>query len=569
MCTFPDLVSWLLPTAADLHVTALALDPDHQLTLGVTSVQADVRCPSCYASAARIHSRYTRTIADLPWAEFTVRLQLSTRKWFCPTPTCSRRIFTERLPTMAAPWARRTHRLADHHQDLGLALGGRAGTHLSSDLAQPTSRDTLLRGVRRLPEPVVSTPRHLGVDDFAFRKGQRYGTLLVDLDQGDPIDVLPDRSAATLAHWLVDHPGIKIISRDRAGAYAEGATQGAPDAIQVADRWHILKNLGEALSRLFAVHLPPLTAVCAPAAATVGWAADTSGTGPDEQPAPAPTSAPSPSTPHAAHPTKAERLRQERHARRETRYVQVQALVQQGVSLRAIAQQLQISRGTVRTYARASTVPSSQARGKRVSQLAPYIPYLLERWNAGCHVGTELLREIEAQGYHGGRSIVMDFFAAIRKQQGVAPMQRTGLAPQTAVDPHTKPPTPRALAWLVLQRPERVHAMEQARLRQVRQADPKLELAVTLAQEFAVMVRERQPDALDGWLARAETSGLGALRSFAGGIRRDYAAVKAALTLAYSNGVVEGNINRLKYVKKQMYGRANFDLLRKRVLSAA
>ncbi|MDP9309399.1 MAG: ISL3 family transposase [Chloroflexota bacterium] len=569
MCTFPDLASVLLPNPADLDVLALELGPDHQLTVVVTSVQSEVGCPNCRAAASRIHSRYTRTLADLPWADFTVRLQLISRKWFCPTNACPRRIFTERLPTIVAPWARRTRRLIGHHHDLGLTLGGRAGTRLASRLDQPTSRDTLLRGVRRSPETPVSTPRHLGVDDFAFRKGQTYGTLLVDLDHGEPIDVLPDRSAETLTRWLHEHPGVELISRDRAGAYAEGATNGAPDAVQVADRWHILKNLGEALSRLFTAHPQRLKSVPAPPETPLGPAENACRTTGDTWPVSSPSPDPVPSAPPATRQTKRQQLHEQRQAHRAMRYEQVQALIHQGVSLRAIARRLQLSRGTVRTYARAARAPIPQPRGKRASLLEPYIPYLLERWNAGRHVGTELLREIEAQGYQGGRSIAMDFFAAIRKQQGVTPMRRVGLARHTAVNPVGKPPSSRELAWLVLQRPERLDEVEQAWVRQVRHADPKLELAVMLAQEFALMVRERHPDGLDTWLERIETSGLADLRSFAAGIRRDYAAVKAALTVAYSNGIVEGNINRLKYLKKQMYGRANFDLLRKRVLHAA
>ncbi len=344
---------------------------------------------------------------------------------------------------------------------------------------------------------------------------------------------------------------MELISRDRAGAYADGASQGAPGAVQVADRWHILKNLGEALSRLFATHPQALSSLPRPSAARVPLA-DAGLTEGDDLSGASPMSDTLSPALRAVQPTKAERRRQQRQARRATRYERVQRLVQQGVSLRAIAQQLHLSRGTVRTYARAAAAPIPQPRGKRPSLLAPYIPYLLERWNAGCHVGTELLREIEAQGYRGGRSIVMDFFAALRKQQGIAPMRRTGLSRQTAVDPSGKPPTPRELAWLVLQRPARLDELEQARLLQVRHADPTLDLAVTLTQQFAVMVRERQPELLDGWLERVETSGLGELRSFAVGVRRDYAAVKAALTVAYSNGVVEGNINRLKYLKRQM-----------------
>jgi transposase len=201
--------------------------------------------------------------------------------------------------------------------------------------------------------------------------------------------------------------------------------------------------------------------------------------------------------------------------------------------------------------------------------LDAYKPYLVERWNAGCHVGTDLLREIEAQGYQGGRSIALEFVAAIRQQQGVARNKRTGLPPQRASDPRINAPTPHTLTWLVLKRPERLDQHEQAQLQAVQQGEPKLAEVVTLAQEFALMVRERASEQLEAWLERAAGSGVSALKSFAGGIRRDYGAVHAGLSVAYSNGVVEGNVNRLKTVKRQMYGRAKFDLLRKRVLYAA
>lgn len=427
-------------------------------------------------------------------------------------------------------------------------LGGRAGTRLAMQMDQPASRSTLLRLVRQLPEQARPTPIHLGVDDFAFRKGQTYGTILVDLDDGFPIDLLPDRSAATLAQWLRHHPGVELISRDRAGAYAEGAMQGAPEAVQVADRWHLLKNLSEALTRVFAEH-------------PVALEPDVGCTTPDDGRTVPPMQA-------APRSTKAAQLRQQRQDRRQARYAQVHALLHAGVSLRAIAQKLHLSRGTVRSYARATTPPTVRARGSRPSVLDPYKPYLLERWNGGCHRGTQLLREIQTQGYTGGRSMVLDFIAAIRRQQGVPVMKRTGLPPQAARDPGFRPPAPRELTWLVLQRPERRDEVGQRHLMRIRQADPTLDRAVTLAQTFTTMVRHRQADGLDSWLEATEASNFAALRSFAGGIRRDYAAVKAALSMRYSNGVVEGNVNRLKYLKRQMYGRGNFDLLRKRVLYA-
>jgi transposase len=567
-CTFASLFKLLFAPAADLRLDALALDVDHrQITLTVASTQATATCPLCHQPTTRIHSRYGRSLADLPWADVAVRLALRVRRFFCLTPACPRTIFTERLPTLVAPWARRTQRLTTHHQVVGLALGGAAGARVATAVDQPASRNTLLRGVRRIPEPEVTTPKHLGVDDFARRKGQTYGTILVDLDQHCPIELLPDRTAETLEQWLATHPGVELISRDRAGAYAEGASQGAPEAVQVADRWHLLSNVADALKRIFAAYPQALRPPSAPAERE----GQPGTTAPPGQSDVAGVLVHAEAMPALARPvalTHAEQRQHQCQQRRQARYDHVQTLAAQGVSLRTIATQLHLSRGTVRKYARASAAPVPQPRANRVSVLDPYKAYLVERWNAGCHVGAELLREIEAQGYRGGRSIVMDFVAAIRKQQGVAPLKRTGLAKQAARDPSPHAPTPRELSWLVLKQPDARDAEEQATLLQVQQAEPRLEVAVTLMEEFARMVRERQHERLDAWLERAEASGLSGVNSLASGIRRDYAAVKAALSSPYSNGVVEGNVNRLKYLKRQMYGRANFDLLRKRVVYA-
>jgi transposase len=546
----------LLPDATVLRLEACAVDDTTaQITLRVQSTQTSAPCPLCATPARRIHSDYGRTLADLPWAQYRVCLQLRVRKWFCRNRRCRRRIFTERLPTIAAPWARRTLRLAQRLVALGVALGGKAGVRLGHAWEVAVSRNTLLRLLRRQPAPSFPTPRVLGVDDFALRKRQTYGTILVDLERRQPVALLPERTAEPVAQWLREHPGVEVIARDRASAYAEGARQGAPAATQVADRFHLLQNLAEALTQVFTTHGRVLDAVNA-----------------TERQQPVPLSdgtsavpVPPPPTPPAEQARAAQRA-----ARRQARYDTVWALHRQGWSTAAIATQVGCSRRTIERYLQMPTWPVRQHRrhyGRSV--LNPYKAFLLERWNAGCHTAIQLFRELQPRGYTGSYRRVAAYVSRIRQAQGVPPRRqgRRQILPVVA-EPVSQPLTPRRATWLVLRREEKRTEAEAQQLAQLHAQSAEVAEAIDLAQDFTHLVRQRQPAHLDPWLERASTSALEAIRRFTGGLRDDYAAVKAGVTLPWSSGPVEGHINRLKMLKRQMFGRARLDLLSRRFVGA-
>src|SRR5919109_3741797 len=259
-----DTFSHALPNTTSLHLDTWYIDDAHaQITLLSSSTHAEPRCPGCHVPARSVHSHYTRTLADLPWSGYAITWRLRVRKLFCHNRKCSRRIFTERLPGLVAPWARRTLRLAARLLAMGLALGGAAGVRLSRHFGLTVSRNTLLRRIRRTPCPAISSPQVLSVDDFALRQRHTYGTILLDLERGRPLALLPDREAETVAQWLQAHPGVEVYVRDRAEAYAEAARLGAPAACQVADRFHLLHNLADVLTQVFTAHAPELAQLTA------------------------------------------------------------------------------------------------------------------------------------------------------------------------------------------------------------------------------------------------------------------------------------------------------------------
>ena len=546
----------MLPDATLLHLEACEVDETAaQITLRVQSTQSSASCPLCATPAQRIHSDYGRTLADVPWAQYRVRLQLRVRKWFCRNRSCPRRIFTERLPTIAAPWARRTLRLAQRLVALGVALGGKAGVRLGHAWDLRVSRNTLLRLLRRQSEPDAPTPRGLGVEDWALRQGHTYGTILVDLERRPPIALLPERTAVPVAQWLQAHPGVEIIARDRSRASAEGARQGAPQAIQVADRFPLFQHLRETRDQVCLTHGKVLEAVKA-----LG------------RPPPVPLSEEALAVPVPPHdvPRPIQQRAALRQARRQTVHTQVWALHHQGWTAPAIAQHVGMRLRTVPRDRRTTTLTGRQRRSDYGdSLLTPSTPSRLERWNAGCSTALRLLRALRQQGYAGGYGVVAASARRLRQAQGLSPgPRRPRRSLPNVAEPVSQPVTPRRATWLGLRRETQRPADEVQPLVQLRTSSTAVAEAIDLAQDFPQLVRQRQPAPLDPWLQRATKSTLDAVRRFAAGLSEDSQAVKAGGTLPWSTGPVEGHMNRLKMLKRQMFGRAHLDLLGHRFLRA-
>ena len=391
----------------------------------------------------------------------------------------------------------------------------------------------MVRGLRERP---IATPSVLGVDEFALRRGRRYGTILVDANTHCIVDLLEDPSADALVDWLAKHPGVEVICRDRDGVYASAARRGAPDALQVADRWHLLHNLADALER-FAVR------VLAALRKELKAQEPSLDVSPLDIPPPARPVSPSPG-----------RLKE----RTQRRHTEIHELMAQDLTLSAIARRVRLDRKTVRRFARAAAAidllsPRGSCRHDRA--LDPYVPYLAKRWQEGQHVAAFLFDEIWQKGYRGSRRSVRRRLAGWRTAEPPPPA-------------HAMLPGPRTLAWLLLRRPSDLDEKEQVLLKQLYERSVELVSARRLAQQFLRLVRERRGGELDEWVADVHQTGPPELRGFARNLRRDWDAVQAGLTERWSSGPVEGNVNKVKVAKRQMFGRALFDLLRKRVLLA-
>jgi transposase len=485
------------------------------------------------------------------------------RRFYCRNIACTRQTFAERLPDLIVPFARRTRRLAAAQGQTGCALGGEASARLLSRLFMPASADTVLRLVKGMPLPDQAVPRVIGVDDWAKCKGRSYGTIIVDLERHRVIDLLPDRTAATVAGWLRQQPGIEVVARDRSTEYASGIAIGAPNAVQVADRWHLLANLRQAVERwLVGAHarLRRLPVI------------------------PGNERALSPTRRHEAFPrrTADAQVGLNNRAQRQARHEEVQRRYAAGEALLAIAQAMKLARGTVRKYARAPDVPEPATRRPRFSIIDPYLPYLQARLAEGCADAAALWREVRAQGYPGTATQVRRWLSERRTEPArTSPHRWRGQmppSPDLATSPSPPLPSARQLSWLLVQPSPNLTPADAAVVARVEQ-DADAATVAKLARAFTARVRacnaktQISPDTaqadLEVWLAEAAASGVRAMETFAAGLKSEVAAISAALTMPWSNGQTEGQVNRLKLIKRQMFGHASFDLLRRRVLLAA
>jgi len=480
-------------------------------------------CPDCGRSSKHVHSRYERRLLDLPSQGRAVQMRVTVRRFRCADPNCRRRIFAEPLgDAVAGRSARRTTRLEAIVHHLGIALGGRPAAALARRLMLPVSKDTLLRAVRR-HAAADSSPLHvIGIDDWAWKRGQRYGSIICDLERRCVVDLLPDREPATVEAWLSRHPEITVISRDRGGGYGQAATRAAPQAVQVADRWHLMENASAAFLEAVRRSMRPIRLALGSAAIDPALL------------------------------THAERLQHEGYLRREEAYGIIRALAKAGAPIKEIVRRTGRSRKLVRDIVRGGGGDVFRCRS---NVLEPHLAWLEAEWSAGCRNGAELWRRLRTTaGFRGSLRIVGEW-ATRRRRAESAGFERL-----------RKPPPARRLSRLLLSERDHLTKGDAITVARIERGVPALVTARDLVERFHGMVRERDPAGLPTWITDTANS---ALASFGKGIVTDRRAVTAAMIQPWSNGQTEGQITKLKLVKRQMYGRAKLDLLRARLLAPA
>ncbi len=547
------------------------LEEAHRFLVLVRSTMPTSCCPLCGASSDFIHSQYQRRVADVPCGGRAIQLRLTVRRFSCHNSSCDRAIFVERLPHLVQPWAQMTKRLREALCLLGFASCAQMAARLAPQLGLKGSASTVLRLQRTVPEASPEPFTKIGLDDFAFRRGRTYGTIIVDLETHRLIEVLPDRTVETVSTWLAAHPEIEVISRDRASDYATAATLGAPQATQICDRWHLVKNLSEYVMTFLARMRAQVRSASQKAARS------------EDDMEPSHNSSPHPETetvveplqevPRARKKTALELAAEARKAQRLDQYQQVLTLYEQGFSPSQISPRVGISDRTVRQWLVHGI--ETRPRRRKPSPLDAYASYLRRRWEEGEQNGLRLLKELRAQGYTGSERALYRYLKRWKPAASSptpAPPCPLPQPPPRKTKKTAPPPGPfdscqaKQAVWLYMRAPEKLTPTEKEQLAFLKTVHPSLETAYDLVQAFLKMMHEQQGEQLDGWLEEISQGHISELIRFGKGIERDKAPVQAALSRPESNGVVEGHVHRLKLIKRQGYGRASFALLRKRVL---
>lgn len=535
----------LIPSAQNFRIKKLVMQ-EAKIKGEIESTIKIAKCPKCQEESKNIQSRYERKIADLPWATISVELKIRVRRFCCRNQKCNQKIFSEPLSEVAGRYRRKTIALEAVLSLIAKAEGAEQASITAIKLGVNISPDTMLRLLRRqeIKKYPTSEIKVVGIDDWAIKKGNKYATIIVDLEKRKPLELLPDTEPKTVEKWLKAHPNIEVISRDRGNNFIEAASKAAPQAQQVADRWHLFHNLMEALINTVKRNNKVLKEAAKEMSMIMATSSNVEVT----------SLTTLPKSPGQV--AKSQKQRQYRMSK----YEQTKVLHKEGLSIAAIAKQVGSHRETIRNYIRSESFPERLLPAPKPNKkIEGYLSYLQLRWQQGCYNGRQLFREIEKRGYSGSKNLVYKYMKSWRR---FLPEEFKRLRSS----PSFSPLTPKQVAWLLIKEMKDLEDEEKSYISIILRLNPEIKKGQLLAKYFHNLIKKDKETSLDDFLKQVKENSIEEFDSFAKGLIKDEKAVRAAFSSSWSNGQVEGQINRLKMIKRQGFGRAKLDLLQARFL---
>lgn len=508
------------------------------------------KCPICRKYSNKVHDHYTRTLSDLPVFQNKTTIILKTRKFKCLNSQCNRKVFSEQTPYFLR-YSRRTKRASKILDSLSIELTGKLGSILSKQLLIPVSSSTITRIVHRQQLPPIIQPKVLGVDDWAYRKGRSYGTILIDMETSRPIDILPSREGKELKKWLSKYPDVKIVTRDRASSYSSAINEVCPNAEQVADRFHLLMNLSDALDKYFKSVNPKIRKLIKDKSNELLNMSDVQNMDNEEEKS-------------LQSLSKVQKIDGIKVDQRQDIFNKIKELQAKGISKRKIARDLGISRNTVKSYFSLEALPPRISY--KSTNIELFTQHIVARLNDKGYMMKDIIDEIYKLGYNGSRTQAYHNINIIKERFEIYTPNFTQI--QKSRIPYVKPLSSRKLAKYIGSCLTSIKDLDERKYVQTL-LDNMSELQVIrkLVQIFKSMLKRGHGN-INRWIEFIKCSKykMSGLTTFANGLLRDIKAVKNGINMPWSNGAVEGHVNRIKSIKRQMYGRASFNLLRKKVI---
>ena len=503
---------------------------NNTVVINVASTQSGSECPNCKVLSKSVHSYYFRSLMDLPMLDNETWIRLKARKFYCGNGQCQIKVFTERFTSLFGSGKRITERVKERVLKVAMLMGGNGGEKLCRLMKMPVCSSTLIRAIHHQPVKQNETPKILGIDDWAFKKRLNYGTVMVDMERRKIIDLLPDRETDSVRRWLEAHPGVQVVSRDRYSNFANGVKQASEDIVQVADRWHLLKNMGDAIQKTIDRNYIILKSA---REKEIRRQQDL----------------------HAKEIESTAAVQEEIKGILQRKFYKVKELLAQGLSISKISQEAGVQRVTIRRWKEFDALPIKKAHNRTNMYLYEQTVRDLVTENPAMEI-KEILASIIRMGFTGSRS---QAYLQIAKIRGKKPKEYLPKMPHIYL-------IPSRTSILLYCNPEKLSTKEKRLVDDLCLKSEEIKRTAELALSFRVMMENKDGAGLIHWINEAIHAGVKELKEFARGLISDFDAVKNAIMLPWSNGQVEGQVNRLKTIKRQMYGRASFELLRKRLI---